>query len=72
MPIEIAPAMSSAIPPATTNLEVPNDDNPAAKAKGTVKPSESPITLQMHLNAPSKTKKNIIQYSHVTDDVRID
>lgn len=47
MPIEIAPAMSSAIPPATTNLEVPKDERPAARAKGTVKPSESPMTLRI-------------------------
>lgn len=41
-PIEIAPAASSARPPRTTTLVLPNADRPALKAKGTVKPSDSP------------------------------
>ena len=45
-PILIAPAMSSATPPRTTSLEDPRPDRPAVNAKGTVRPSESPIMLK--------------------------
>ena len=45
MPIEIAPAMSSATPPRTTSLDFPSDERPAVRANGTVRPSERPITL---------------------------
>jgi len=44
-PIEIAPAQSSARPPVTTSRELPNPDNPAVKAKGTVNPSDNPTIL---------------------------
>ena len=44
-PIEIAPAQSSARPPVTTSFELPSDDSPAVKAKGTVRPSERPMIL---------------------------
>jgi len=44
MPIEIAPAKSSAMPPRTTIRLSPRDDRPAARAKGTVRPSERPMT----------------------------
>lgn len=71
MPIEIAPAMSSAIPPATTNLEVPRDERPAARAKGTVKPSDSPMTLR--INSMSRlTQWNRENYLHIANDIRID
>ena len=45
MPIEIAPAMSSAIPPRMTSLDSPRDERPAVRANGTVRPSERPMTL---------------------------
>ncbi len=45
MPIEIAPAMSSAMPPRTTSLDSPRDERPAVRANGTVRPSERPMTL---------------------------
>lgn len=47
-PIEIAPAMSSATPPRTTMRELPIDDKPAVRAKGTVKPSERPMILSLN------------------------
>ena len=43
--MEIAPAMSSAMPPNTTSFEFPRDERPAVKANGTVSPSERPMTL---------------------------
>jgi len=46
IPMEMAPAMSSAMPPKTTNLDSPRDERPAVRAKGTVRPSERPITLE--------------------------
>lgn len=49
MPIEIAPAISSAIPPKTTSFEFPRDERPAVKANGTVSPSERPMTLLQRL-----------------------
>ena len=45
MPIEIAPAISSAIPLKMTSFEFPRDERPAVKANGTVSPSERPMTL---------------------------
>ena len=45
-PIEIAPAISSATPPSTTIFDSPRLDKPAVRAKGTVRPSDSPITLE--------------------------
>jgi hypothetical protein len=45
MPIEIAPAMSSAMPPRMTSLDSPRDERPAVRANGTVRPSERPMTL---------------------------
>ena len=45
MPMDIAPAISSAMPPSTTSLDSPRDDKPAVSANGTVRPSERPITL---------------------------
>lgn len=45
MPIEMAPAMSSATPPRMTSLDSPREDKPAVSAKGTVRPSERPMTL---------------------------
>lgn len=45
MPMEMAPAMSSATPPNTTSFDSPRDESPAVRANGTVSPSESPITL---------------------------
>ena len=45
MPIEMAPAMSSAIPPRMTSLDSPSEERPAVRAKGTVSPSERPMTL---------------------------
>lgn len=44
-PMDMAPAMSSATPPITTNLEFPIEERPAVSAKGTVSPSDSPIIL---------------------------
>lgn len=41
-PIEMAPAVNSASPPRTTTLVSPSADRPALRAKGTVKPSDSP------------------------------
>lgn len=53
MPIEIAPAMSSATPPRMTSLDSPRDERPAARANGTVRPSERPMTLlEEEINAP--------------------
>lgn len=48
--MEMAPAMSSAIPPRTTSLDSPSDDRPAVNAKGTVNPSERPMTLSVDMN----------------------
>ena len=45
MPIEMAPAISSAIPPSTTSLDSPSDERPAVRAKGTVRPSDRPMML---------------------------
>ena len=45
MPMEIAPAISSAIPPKMTSFESPRDERPAVKADGTVSPSERPMPL---------------------------
>ena len=39
----IAPATSSASPPKTTTLASPRAERPAVSAKGTVRPSDSPI-----------------------------
>jgi hypothetical protein len=47
MPILIAPAISSATPPSTTSLESPIELRPAVRAKGTVKPSDKPMTLKI-------------------------
>jgi hypothetical protein len=63
--------MSSAIPPATTNFEVPKDERPAARAKGTVKPSESPMTLA-NISIFRLTQCNRDNYLHITNDIRID
>ena len=41
----MAPAHNSARPPVTTSFDEPSDDNPAVRAKGTVKPSDNPIIL---------------------------
>lgn len=54
MPIDIAPAKSSAIPPRTTIFDSPSDDRPAASAKGTVRPSDKPMTLQRALSKRSQ------------------
>ena len=45
MPIEMAPATSSAMPPRMTSLDSPSEERPAVSAKGTVRPSERPMTL---------------------------
>ena len=50
IPMEMAPAISSAIPPSTTTLEFPRDAKPAVRAKGTVNPSDRPITLSKEVN----------------------
>lgn len=42
-PIEMLPAINSAIPPYTTTLVSLNADKPAVSANGTVRPSERPI-----------------------------
>jgi len=42
-PIEMAPAINSAKPPRVTSRALPNADNPAVRAKGTVNPSERPM-----------------------------
>jgi len=43
--MEMAPAMSSAMPPRTTSFELPREERPAVRANGTVSPSERPIML---------------------------
>jgi len=43
--MEMAPAMSSAIPPRTTSFESPREERPAVRANGTVSPSERPMML---------------------------
>jgi hypothetical protein len=77
MPIEIAPAMSSATPPTMTSLDSPRDERPAVRANGTVRPSESPITLLetdmsksagMHFPPYGNTGQ---RYLHVTNNVRV-
>lgn len=57
MPIDIAPAMSSATPPRTTSLDSPREDRPAVRAKGTVRPSERPITLGLYEDKKLKKKR---------------
>lgn len=54
MPIEIAPAISSATPPRTTSFDVPRDERPAVRAKGTVRPSESPMMLSKDLHSMTR------------------
>ncbi len=56
-PMEIVPAMSSATPPSTTSFEFPKLDSPAVRAKGTVKPSDRPMILEIGLSH-QKRKKN--------------
>lgn len=46
MPMEMAPANNSATPPKTTIFDSPREERPAARAKGTVRPSERPMTLK--------------------------
>lgn len=66
--MEIAPAHNSARPPVTTSLEDPNEDRPAVKAKGTVKPSDNPMILlnQLLLSIPW------LQHLHIPDDLGAD
>ena len=43
--MEIAPAISSAIPPKMSRFRSARDERPAVKAKGTVSPSDWPTML---------------------------
>lgn len=47
MPIDMAPAMSSATPPRTTMRDSPREERPAVRAKGTVRPSERPMITSL-------------------------
>jgi hypothetical protein len=51
----MAPAISSANPPYTTTFVSPSADNPAVNAKGTVNPSERPMTAS-EITRPSILK----------------
>ena len=70
--MEIAPAMSSAMPPNTTIFESPRDERPAVKANGTVSLSERPMTLCRGQLTWAKRRGNDKENVHVSDSVRID
>lgn len=72
MPIEMAPAMSSAIPPRTTSFDSPREDRPAVKAKGTVRPSERPITLARGQYLEDDKRGIFFIDAHISDYVRVD
>ncbi len=73
MPIEMAPAMSSATPPRTTTRELPRLARPAVNANGTVRPSDKPITLYGSKQFMSYSDLvMVLQYLHVPHYIRVD
>lgn len=69
-PILKAPPTISANPPMYTNLLEPNDESPAVRANGTVRPSDRPMILSdKTILASSCSHSETGNHSHISHDI---